>query len=85
MSQFRQARADLQLRVTSDSNPAEIDQLSNLFTLTQGAPAPLGENKVQFRIGESFPGDVDPATGRCQRYRGHLRLNRLRIVIRVLM
>ena len=55
--------SDLQLRVTSDSNPAEIDQLSSLFTLTQGAPAPLGENKVQFRIESPFHATIDPATG----------------------
>jgi hypothetical protein len=42
--------SDLQLRVTSDSNPEEINQLSNQFSLTQGQPAPVGEDRVQFHL-----------------------------------
>jgi len=53
----------LQLRVTSDSNPTEIDQLSNLFTLTQGQPAPLGEDKIQFHVSTIINGIIDPASG----------------------
>ncbi|HZD94656.1 MAG TPA: hypothetical protein VE133_10410, partial [Candidatus Sulfotelmatobacter sp.] len=53
----------LQLRLTSDTNPAEIDQTSNVFTLTQGQPAPLGEDKVQFRVSNVVNGSTDPASG----------------------
>jgi hypothetical protein len=54
----------LQIRVTSDKNPSEITQTSNLFTLTEGQPAPPGENKIQFNL---MPGIIngtkDPITG----------------------
>lgn len=53
----------LQLRVTSVSNPAEIDQLSNQFTLTQGQASPLGENKILFRTSITSGGVIDPASG----------------------
>jgi hypothetical protein len=54
----------LQLRVTSDSNPNEVTQLSNVFTLTQGQPPPLGEQKIQFSLLPQIAnGSKDPATG----------------------
>jgi hypothetical protein len=53
----------LQLRVTSNSNPTEIDQLSNLFTLTEGQPSPPGETKIQFRMKLVSGGTIDPASG----------------------
>jgi hypothetical protein len=53
----------LQLRLTSDTNPAEIDQTSNVFTLTQGQPAPLGEDKIQFRVSNVSNGSIDPSSG----------------------
>ena len=61
------ASTGLQLRVTSDANPEEINQLSTLFTLTQGQPAPPGEDKVQLRPDFSAPvtgtGVFDEHTG----------------------
>jgi len=53
----------LQLRVTSNSNPAEIDQPSNLFTLTAGQPSPPGETKIQFRTKILTGGTIDAASG----------------------
>jgi hypothetical protein len=54
----------LQLRVTSDHNPDEISQTSNLFTLNEGQPAPPGEEKIQFSIGPALVnGTKDPTTG----------------------
>jgi hypothetical protein len=54
----------LQLRVTSDSNPDEITQTSNLFTLTAGQPAPPGEEKIQFNVLPNIVnGTRDPITG----------------------
>ncbi len=57
----------LQLRVTSDSNPDEIDQLSTQFTLTQGQPAPVGEDKIQIQLqfNQATAGSAlfDPGTG----------------------
>ena len=53
----------LQLRVTSDSNPIEIDQLTGLFTLTQNQLSPVGEDKVQFRIESVSSANLDPTTG----------------------
>jgi hypothetical protein len=50
--------SDLQLRVVSDSNPAEIDQISGLVSLTQGQPAPPGEDKVQFNIETPFQATI---------------------------
>jgi hypothetical protein len=55
--------SDLQLRVVSDSNPAEIDQVTGLLTLTQGQPAPLGEDKIQFQLENPFRLTINPATG----------------------
>jgi hypothetical protein len=60
----------LQIRVTSDSNPTEIDQLSNSFTLTQGQPAPLGENKILFRLSITSGGTIDPQSGNVDITRG---------------
>jgi len=40
----------LRLRVISNSNPEEINQLSGLFTLTEGQPAPVGEDPVQLHL-----------------------------------
>lgn len=54
----------LQLKVTSDTNPDEISQTSNLFTLTAGQPAPPGEDKVQFDLAPNIVnGTKDPVTG----------------------
>lgn len=54
----------LQLRVTSDSNPDEITQNSNLFTLTDGQPAPPGEEKIQFNVLPNLVNGVkDTTTG----------------------
>jgi hypothetical protein len=54
----------LQLRVTSDSNPDEIIQTSNLFTLNEGQPAPPGEEKIQFNVLPNIVnGTKDPTTG----------------------
>ncbi len=53
----------LQLRVTSDSNPTEIDQLTGLFTLTEGQPAPIGQDKVQIRIESVYNAILDTTTG----------------------
>lgn len=57
----------LQLRVTSDSNPDEISQLSTLFNLTQGQPGPVGEDKVQvqlaFNPATAGTAQFDPNTG----------------------
>ena len=50
--------SDLQIRVVSDSNPAEIDQSSGLVTLTVGQPAPPGEDKAQFGIESPFQATV---------------------------
>lgn len=56
---------NLQLRVTSDANPIEIDQLTGLFALTQNQPPPIGEDKVQLRIesGSLFQAILDPSSG----------------------
>lgn len=55
----------LQLRVTSDANPAEIDQLTGLYTLTEGQPAPVGEDRVQIHLitDSLFNATFDPHTG----------------------
>lgn len=54
----------LQLRVTSDKNPDELTQMSNLFTLTAGQPAPAGEDKLQFNLMPNIVnGTKDPTTG----------------------
>jgi hypothetical protein len=54
----------LQLRVTSDANPEEITQMSSLFTLNAGQPAPPGEEKIQFNLLPNISnGTRDPATG----------------------
>jgi hypothetical protein len=54
----------LQLQVTSDANPDEITQTSNLFNLTAGQPAPPGEEKIQFSVAPNIVnGTKDPATG----------------------
>lgn len=53
----------LQLRVTSDSNPAEIDQLTGIYTLTEGAPPPIGEDKVQLYIDHVNNATLDPHSG----------------------
>lgn len=54
----------LQLRVTSDQNPTEIDQLTSLFTLAAGQPAPVGEDKVQIHLsGEFFNATRNAQTG----------------------
>jgi hypothetical protein len=53
----------LQLRVTSDTNPAEIDQTTGLQTLTQGQPAPLGEDKIQLSLEVFTRATLNPATG----------------------
>src|SRR5205823_6550903 len=38
----------------SDSNPAEIDQVTGLLTLTAGQPAPPGEDRIQFQLEVPF-------------------------------
>jgi len=48
----------LQLQVTSNSNPAEIDQSSSLVTLTAGQPAPPTEDKVQFILEAPFQATI---------------------------
>lgn len=54
----------LQLRVTSDKNPDELTQMSKLFTLTAGQPAPAGEDKLQFNLMPNIVnGTKDPTTG----------------------
>jgi hypothetical protein len=55
--------SDLQLRLVSDSNPAEIDQSTGLITLTAGQPAPPGEDKVQFNLETPFNAVIDNALG----------------------
>jgi Family of unknown function (DUF6519) len=55
--------SDLQLRVTSDANPSEIDQLTGLFTLTEGQPAPVGEDDVQLHISQVSNATENPSTG----------------------
>jgi hypothetical protein len=55
--------SQLQLRVVSDSNPAEIDQVTGLLTLTQGQPAPPGEDRIQFQLENPFRLTINPATG----------------------
>jgi hypothetical protein len=49
----------LQVQVTSDSNPAEIDQFSTLLTLTAGQPAPPTEDKIQFSLETPFQATID--------------------------
>lgn len=55
----------LQLEVSSDSNPIEIEQLSNSFTLTEGQPAPFGEDKLLVARVGAPPSNatIDPLTG----------------------
>lgn len=57
----------LQLQVVSDSNPDEISQLSTNFTLTQGQPGPVGEDKLQiqpaFNAATAGSAQLDPSTG----------------------
>ncbi len=53
----------LELRVTSQTNPAEIDQTSNAFTLTEGQNSPPGETKIQFRVKIQSGGTIDPVSG----------------------
>jgi len=55
--------SQLQLRLTSDSNPAEIDQTTGLLNLTVGQPAPPPEDKIQFGIGTLFRAEQNPVTG----------------------
>jgi hypothetical protein len=56
--------SDLQLQVTSDSNPDEITQISNLFPLTAGQPAPPDERNVQISVAPNIVnGTKDPVTG----------------------
>ena len=50
----------LQLRVTSDANPDEVTQTSNLFTLNAGQPAPPAEEKIQFNTATITNGTRDP-------------------------
>jgi len=50
--------SDLQLLITSDSNPDEITQLTGLYVLTEGQPPPVGEDQVQISIDIVYP----PAT-----------------------
>ena len=56
--------SQLRLRVASETNPDELTQTSNLFTLTAGQPAPAGEEKIQFNVMPNIVnGTRDPATG----------------------
>lgn len=55
--------SDLQLRVVSDDNPSEIDQLTGLFTLTEGQAPPVGDDKVQLHISSVFNASLNSTTG----------------------
>jgi hypothetical protein len=57
------ANMGLQLRVVSDSNPAELDQISTLLTLAVGQPAPPPETAIEFQIVAVAGGTLDTATG----------------------
>jgi hypothetical protein len=54
---------ELQLRVVSDSNPAEIIQFSTLLSLNAGQPAPAGEDKVRFQLENAVGAVINPITG----------------------
>lgn len=71
--------SDLQLRVTSDANPNEIDQLTGLFKLSENAPAPVGEDKVQLHISTVSNGKHDANTGIVSIKRNVLGLIELRL------
>src|SRR5262249_11150751 len=50
--------SQLQVQVVSDSNPAEITQISTLLTLTAGQPAPPTEDKIQFALESPFQSTI---------------------------
>jgi len=54
---------NLQLSVTSDSNPTEINQFTGLYILTEGELPPTGEDKVQLERGNITGATTDPNTG----------------------
>lgn len=55
--------SQLQLRVRSDSNPAEIDQFTGVLTLAVGQPAPPPEDRIQLSPESLFRATINPATG----------------------
>lgn len=55
--------SDLQLRVTSDANPAEVMVVGNLLTLTEGQPVPGAQAPFHFQFSTVSPGTRDPNSG----------------------
>ncbi len=57
-------QSDLQLEITSDSNPTEVTTVTSLYTLRDGFAAPPGEDKIQLHLTNNHTNAaVDPVTG----------------------